>query len=79
MNNYFLRCNDEEFVERYMSNDDPLLFICSEIGIDEKMDIVSKANSLVKSGLFFVTYSKKYQHGDIGVSQLHLEVMERRS
>lgn len=83
MINYFIKCRDaslryEIFKLSQIHNAESVInMILRELDIEIKGNIIDKVNSLEDSGLFFVSYSKNYSSGDIGVSQCGIQIMDK--
>lgn len=82
MINYFIRCRDAELrnkisvLSEQYGDESAINIVLKDLDIEIKGHIVMKVNSLVNTGLFFITYSKNYIRGDIGVSQCEIKIMK---
>lgn len=85
MINYFIKCRDAELrnkiyiLSQKYGDESAINIILNELDIEIKGHIVIRANSLADktAGLFFVSYSKNYTKGDIGVSQCGIKIMDK--
>lgn len=83
MINYFIKCRDAEFrhlifeLSKQHNSESVINMILDKLDIEIKGNIIDKTNSLEDSGLFFVSYSKNYSSGDIGVSQCGIQIMDK--